>query len=112
MKDIIPPKKGNNKFSDGIRIVSHCPICHANYDPGEARVLEENEGAELIYIKCKNCLSAIVALISVNHMGISSVGLITDLDSREVLNFKERKGISGDDVLEVYEALSAKNYLN
>ncbi|MFA6422520.1 MAG: hypothetical protein WCV92_03920 [Candidatus Buchananbacteria bacterium] len=109
MKDIIPPKKGFNRFSDGIKIVSHCPICHFNYEPNEAKVLEESEGAELIYIKCRNCQSAIVALISINQMGISSVGLITDLDSREILSFKEKKGISADDVLEIYQALSRQS---
>ena len=106
MKDIIPPKKGFNKFPDGIKIVSHCPICHYNYDPSEAKILDENDGAELIYIKCNHCQSAIVALISINQMGISSVGLITDLDSREVSSLKEMSGITADEVLEVYQALS------
>ncbi len=101
--------RGSNKFPDNIKIVSHCPICNYNYDPMEAKILEESEGAELIYIKCKNCQSAIVALISINQLGITSVGLITDLDSSEVSQFKEMRGISANDVLEVYEAL-AKEY--
>lgn len=106
MKDIIPPK-GQNRFPEGIKIVSHCPVCHYNYNPNQAKILEESEGAELIYIKCRNCGSAIVALVSINPTGISSVGLITDLDSQEVLEFREMKGITADDVLEVYEALGS-----
>jgi hypothetical protein len=106
MRDIIPPK--NNQFSrfpEGLKIVSHCPICHYNYNPAEVRVLEELDSAQLIYIKCRNCNSAIVALISINSMGISSIGLVTDLDGNEIQHFKEMSEVSGNDVISVYQTL-------
>lgn len=104
MRDIIPPNF--NRFPDeGLKIISHCPVCHYNYNPVEAKVLEESDDAHLIYIKCRRCQSAILALVLANAFGVSSIGLITDLDSQEVAKFKELEAVSGDDVLSVYESL-------
>ena len=69
------------------------------------KLLEESDNAQLIYIRCKNCHSAIVALVSINSIGISSIGLVTDLDDNEVKNFKELSEVNGDDVLSIYQAL-------
>ena len=106
MRDIIPPKNSQfSKFPEGLRIISHCPVCHYNYNQAEVRILEELESAQLIYIRCKNCHSAIVAMISINSIGISSVGLVTDLDGVEIQKFKEMSEVSGDDVISVYQNL-------
>jgi len=107
MRDITPPKSNSQfgKFPEGLKIISHCPVCHFNYNPAEVRILEELDSAQLIHIKCKNCKSAIVALISINSIGISSVGLVTDLDENEIQNFREMSEISGDDVISIYQTL-------
>ncbi|MFA5029462.1 MAG: hypothetical protein WC518_01775 [Patescibacteria group bacterium] len=95
----------NRFLDDGLKIVANCPVCHYHYNPGEAKVLEENEGAHLIYLKCRRCYSAILVLIMANNFGISSVGLITDLDSHEVMKFKAAKETNSDDVLSVHQLL-------
>lgn len=106
MRDIIPPKNNQSgKFPEGLRIISHCPVCHYNYNQAEVKLLDELDNAQLIYIRCKNCNSAIVALVSINSIGISSIGLVTDLDGNEIQNFRELTEVSGDDVLSVYQAL-------
>ncbi|HLD28516.1 MAG TPA: hypothetical protein VJB67_02790 [Patescibacteria group bacterium] len=92
-------------MDEGIKIISRCPVCHYNYNPVEAKVLEENDLAHLIYIKCRRCRSAILALIMTSGYGISSVGLVTDLDSHEVNQIKELSVVSGEDVLSVFKAL-------
>ncbi len=106
MQDIIQPMSNFGRLpEDTLRLVSHCPVCHYHYNPLEAKILDENETAHLIYVKCGRCKSAIVALILANSFGISSVGLVTDLDSQEVNKFRESAKISGDDVLATYELL-------
>lgn len=108
MRDIIPPKSNYGQIpEDMLRLISYCPVCHFHYNPLEARVLEENDAAHLIYIKCQRCKSAIVALIVSNNAGISSVGLITDLDSQEISKFKDGNIVNESDVLSVYSTLRA-----
>ncbi|MFA5047606.1 MAG: hypothetical protein WC516_01045 [Patescibacteria group bacterium] len=92
-------------FEEGLRIISNCPVCHVPYNPMEARVLEENSSAHLIYIRCKNCQSAILALILTNNFGISSLGLITDLESQEVTRFIDGARVSSDDILSFYNLI-------
>lgn len=66
-------------------------------------MLEEKSGAHLIHVTCQKCESSIVAVIMTGGIGVSSVGLITDLTGDDVLRFKNAKPISSDDVIEAYE---------
>ena len=100
-----------NLFNDNPTLITHCPVCNVRYDPLEARVLEEGESAHLVYIKCRQCQSAILALIVANSLGISSMGLITDLNGDDVLKFKGAKPVNCDDVIEVHQFLNKEKVL-
>jgi len=105
MNDIFP--SGAGQFpGEGLKIISRCPVCHYQYNPVEAKVLDENDGAHLIYVKCKRCQSAVLALVMTNHLGITSIGLITDLDSYEVMKFADLAVVNEDDVLSIYQLLA------
>lgn len=95
-----------NLFNDNPTLITHCPVCNLRYDPIEARILEEGDNAHLVFIKCRDCASAVLAVIVSNNMGISSIGLITDLSAEDVIRFKQRGKISVDDVIEVHQFLS------
>ena len=95
-----------NLFNDNPTLITHCPVCNLRYDPLEARILEEGDSAHLVYISCRDCRSAILAVIVANNLGISSLGLITDMSLDDVLNFKSKKPINVDDVIEVHQFLS------
>jgi len=104
MRDIIPPLSNFNQLpEETLKLVSYCPVCHYHYNPLEARVLDESEGAHLIFVRCGRCKSAIVALILNGSFGISSVGLVTDLDGDEIDKFRELSSITADDVIANYE---------
>jgi len=68
-------------------------------------VLEEKNGAHLIHITCGTCESSIVAVIMTGGIGVSSVGLITDLTGDDEIHFKNASPISSDDVIEAYELI-------
>ncbi len=90
---------------DNLKVISYCPLCNTHYNPNEAKILEEKEGAHLIHIACGKCKSSIVAVIITGGIGVSSVGLITDLTARDVQRFKQSNPISEDDVLTAYELI-------
>lgn len=96
---------------ENLRLISYCPLCSTHYNPSEAKVLEEKNGAHLIHVSCRKCSSSIVAVIMTGGIGVSSVGLITDLTSEDVLRFKNAKPITSDDVIEAYE-LASQNRSN
>jgi hypothetical protein len=91
---------------DGLRLISYCPLCNAHYNPREAKILEQKEGAHLIHVECRSCRSSIVAVVITGGIGVSSVGLITDLTSQDVIRFKNEESVAENDVIAAYEVLS------
>ncbi len=98
-------RKSHQLSSDGLRLISYCPLCEASYNPLRARVLDERDEAHLVHIQCARCGSSIVALIMSSGIGITSVGLVTDLTGDDVLRFKDETRISVDEVLDVHQLL-------
>lgn len=100
-----------NLFNDSTTLITHCPICNLRFDPLEAKILDENDSSHLVYIKCQSCKSAILAIIVSSNMGVSSIGLVTDLSSDDVLRFKEQAAISSDDVIEAHQFFNKEKVL-
>ena len=98
-------------YDEGIKLISYCPLCESSYNPRQARVLGEKEDSHLLHIQCGNCSNAIIALVLISAVGVSSVGLVTDLDHEEVNRFKGAPAVSTDDVIEVHDILQNEEEL-
>lgn len=100
--------------SESLRLISYCPLCNTHYNPLAAQILEEREDAHLIHVECRKCGSSIVALVLNAGIGISSVGLVTDLTGDEVLKFRRHENVRADDVIDAHTALfsAEKNFLS
>ena len=99
-----------NNFSGGfkperIKIDAKCPVCGSLYDFGRLEVLEEEEGATLMYIKCAVCQSAALSIIAFGAMGLKVASAITDLEQDEVLRFQDEKAVKSEEVLNLHEEL-------
>lgn len=102
------PKSPFPLFSpESLRLVSFCPICSTHYNPLTAQILEEREDAHLVHAVCRKCGSSIVALVLTGGLGISSVGLVTDLNGQEVLKFRGMNAVGTDDVIVAHQLLSS-----
>lgn len=97
----------NNPYlpSEGLKLIAHCPLCNTQYNPMMAKILEEREDAHLMHVECRKCGSSIVALVLAGGLGVSSVGLITDLTSEDVVKFKNTRDVRSDDVIELHAIL-------
>jgi hypothetical protein len=105
MRDLFSNNNFNHRPEDGLRIVSRCPICQQEHNPTETAILDENDGAHLIYIKCRNCNSGVVAMVAMGVTGVTSLGLVTDLTSQEILKIKDFGRINEEDVLSLHKYL-------
>ncbi len=94
-------------FQEGLKLINYCPVCQNRYDRPEAKILEESDGSCLIHLKCRRCGSSVVALVVANVFGVTSIGLITDLASEEVLKFKNAEPVGTDEVIAAHQLLSA-----
>ncbi|OGY52227.1 MAG: hypothetical protein A2951_01155 [Candidatus Buchananbacteria bacterium RIFCSPLOWO2_01_FULL_56_15] len=100
-----------NLFDENLKIVSHCPVCGSSYSPLEARVLAEKSDAHLVHIRCRTCQTAVLAVIMSSSIGVSSIGLITDLSSDDVLKFQDAAPVTTDDVIELHQLLTREKAL-
>ena len=91
---------------ENLHLISYCPLCNTHYNPSEADILEQEDGAHLIHVSCSKCSSSIVAVIISSGIGISSVGLITDLSADDVLYFKSGSRVNEDDVIDSVKSVS------
>ena len=93
------------EFDYNSHFVSRCPFCSAEYDLEGAKIIGEEEDSTMIYVTCSECESSIVAIVAMSGMGIVSLGLVTDMTAEDTKRFACSKGISGDELLTVYELL-------
>jgi hypothetical protein len=95
---------GSYHFSpEGLRLISKCPLCAEQYQPFQASIVEEKAEAQLVHIQCRRCESSIVALLVNGQLGLTSVGLITDLTSSDVERFKDASPITEADIFQAFE---------
>lgn len=99
-----------NVPQEGLKLLSHCPVCQHRYNPFTAHVVEERDGAQLVHVTCNQCSSSIVALVLSGGFGVSSVGFITDLSSDDVLRLKHSETVTSDDVLTLYKELDSNQH--
>lgn len=107
MQDIFPPNNAHH-FDESLRLISTCPVCRHAYGPYEATIIDEHDANHLMYLKCQQCQSAIIALVMASQVGLSSIGIMTDLESDEVDQAGAQGQISEDDVLRLVGALAEK----
>jgi hypothetical protein len=97
----------SERWNEGLKLVSFCPVCETRYNPMEARVLGEQGETHLLHVQCRKCQHSILALVLVNHVGASSVGLLTDLSYEDVVRLRSARRVSVNDVIDVHEALGS-----
>lgn len=94
------------------KIDAKCPVCGSLYDFGRLEVLQEEDGATLMYIKCSICHSAALSVIALGSFGIKVASAITDLERDEVLRFQESSSVKSEEVLDLHEQLGkSDNFL-
>lgn len=87
------------------QVLSSCPLCQSSYTPIGARILAERDDAHLLFLECRQCGTAVTALVTAGPQGLTSVGALTDLTSVEVLDFADRQSVTHDDVLDLFDWL-------
>jgi len=98
---------GSELWNEGLKLVSYCPVCETRYNPMEARLLGEQGETHFLHVQCRKCSHSILAMVLVNQIGASSVGLLTDLSYEDVLTLKSGKTVNVDDVIEAHAFFDA-----
>lgn len=98
--DSVTPTGGHN--SD-LRVLAACPMCQTAYHPLKTRVVAERGDAHLLYLECRQCSSAVVAIVTAGHAGLQSIGAVTDLTRHELLQTAADTTVTTDDVVDLVD---------
>lgn len=104
--------ESNSSPSSGgkdLYILSACPLCKAHYNPLKTQIMAERDDAHLLFLECRQCGSAVMAIVTAGLTGLTSVGTVTDLTSQEVLDFQNKPAITCDDALDLYQLLESSD---
>lgn len=86
-------------------VLKTCPLCTCEYSQSDVQVLEEEEGLQLIHVTCASCQNAILAYIVESTVGLSSVGMLTDLTVTDVTRLRDTDPVGDNEVLALSQAL-------
>ena len=106
-------KPGKPGKPERIKIDAKCSVCGSLYDYGKLEVLQEEDAATLMYIKCSVCQSAALSIVALGAMGIKVASALTDLEKEEVMRFQDEEPINSEEVLDLHEGIEkTDNFLN
>ena len=103
------PSSKNNSIFERLKLIKDCPLCTFSYETGKVVVLEEYNESHLVHITCQKCKGSILHMIVTTSLGVSAVGIITDLSAVEVAKLRKKPAVSEDDVLEFHKFIQKRH---
>jgi len=101
-----PLNNKQNSLFDKIKLMKTCPLCKAEYTKEALEIVEERTGTHLVHLTCSECQNAMLALIVVSKLGMSSVGMLTDLNATDAQRLHHKQAITEEQILDFHEYLN------
>lgn len=97
---------GTEAWREALKIINRCQVCSTNYNAEDARVFAHEDFATLVYLTCRSCRAGFMAMVIKLGGGISSVGMVTDL------NYLDLKRLHLEGPVEIDEVIDASELIN
>lgn len=92
--------------------MNQCPVCKGAYQANQKNILEERGEAHLVHVTCPHCFNSMMAVVVATQLGLSSVGMLTDLNANDAIRLAHRAPLSEDDLFAFHQLLKEKNLLS
>lgn len=86
--------------------IIYCPLCNKEYKPTNMRIIDQVGDTIFAHSNCPHCGGAILSLLYHDLIGVTLVGMVTDLDYQDALKAKSAGTVNEDEVIELYQRLS------
>jgi|SRR3989338_811325 len=94
-----------------LRVMRECPVCNTAYRAEQVSVLDAADHNHLVHLTCNACHNALLALVTVSPLGMSSIGVMTDLTAADADRCQRQPPVSEDDVLSFHQVLKEAHQL-
>jgi len=99
-------------WQEALKFIGKCPLCGTAYNVATAKLFAKKEGASLAHLTCTKCKSAFMAIIMTFGQGMSTVGMVTDLNFEDAQRMYGGHPLTVDEVIEGYQFLQKEDFLN
>ncbi len=106
------PKKPNyQKMMELLAVILHCPVCGNKYGAEQTNIIDSKDVEKferttvLVHTDCERCKSSVVFSISMDGQEIFSVGMVTDLTSKDAQRFQSAESITVDEIIDFHDFL-------
>ncbi|OGH66533.1 MAG: hypothetical protein A3B90_00830 [Candidatus Magasanikbacteria bacterium RIFCSPHIGHO2_02_FULL_41_13] len=93
-----------------LKLMRNCPLCKSEYTHETLELVEEGTGTHLVHLTCVQCKNAMLALIVVSKLGMSSVGMLTDLNAPDAKRLYRKNAIAEESVLDFHDYLKTRSH--
>jgi hypothetical protein len=105
-------EKKDSFLENGLKLIKQCPLCDQKYNKKSLQVIEQNEETRLVHLTCADCSQGMLAVFLATRLGVSSIGILTDLTAGDVTRFQKKQIITEDDILSFHSILKSKKIKN
>ncbi len=85
--------------TSGLKLLKDCPVCQTNFQQTDIRVVDTHHNVHLLHVTCNSCTHAILSLFAISQLGMSSVGMATDLSAADAERVLGSAPIHEDELL-------------
>jgi hypothetical protein len=102
------------KISKWLAQVLRCPVCGFRYNMEHTKIIDSKENLAavsniLIHTDCEQCSSSVIFSIAIEGPEIFSVGMVTDLTSKDTDKFRDSNPVNTEDIISLHEFLENCN---
>lgn len=94
---------------EALKFIGHCPICNQKYEESKAKLFAKQDSANLIHITCGKCASNFIAMVVMMKQGLSSIGMLTDLNFDDAKLLYKTAPLTVDEIISGHQFIQ-KNY--
>lgn len=97
-------KSKADSWRKNLKLISHCPVCGRDYKSKAGKLFIKHESAKFVHFTCKHCRSHFMAMVMTMPKGISTVGMLTDLNLKDVQKLYKMLPLTIDETIEGHKA--------
>jgi hypothetical protein len=96
-------------------MLAHCPLCQAAYGDDAVQFLGDlgsrpgRGSSRMFHLTCAKCSHALLAVVVESPHGVSSIGLVTDLEASDAARVYALAPVSADDVVRAHMELDTRS---
>ncbi|MBI1755418.1 hypothetical protein HY250_00075 [Candidatus Azambacteria bacterium] len=86
-----------------------CPVCRKKLRDEGLAIIDKNDAYALCCVTCVSCLSSLMFTVSSLEGGmVTTVGVLTDIQEKDLEMVKRKAALTHDDVLDIHAFLENK----